>query len=262
VLCLSFVLACGSNPSGPPCDVRTDRMDLTLTMLARDNTVFYAAPGMKVLELPDGARIEQRGPSILINADGEVVFQGQAIGTSREMLNERLSMMADSLRSWEPLYVVADPELTLGVLDEVLAAVPSIFETRLAGYGVQVPLDVYQQRLRESSSVKRFEKEMAKADPGSKATYLAKAIEEAIGGDCPQLSMVFGGVAMLGEDKGTYMAREMPRALAECKCSVKDADLIEFSMYTIFGAFERPQRWIPLQREHGASMATVQNLVR
>lgn len=262
MLCLLVAMGCGSSASGPPCDVRTDRMDLTLTMLARDQTVFYPAPGMKVLELPDGARVEQRGPSIIIKADGEVVLRGQSLGTSREMLHERLSIMADQAGYGEPLYVVADPELTLGVLDEVLAAVPSVFETRLAGYGNQTPLDVYQQRLRESASVKRFEKEMANADPGSKATYLAKAIEKAIGGDCPQLSMVFGSMAVLGEDKGTYMARETPRALAECKCSVKDADLIEFTMYTLFGAFDRPQRWIPLQREHGASMATVQNLVR
>src|SRR5688500_17753591 len=125
VLYLMMMLGCGSSASGPPCDVRTDRRDLTLTMPPRDHPVFYA--------LPEGARIEQRGPSIIIKADGEVVFQGQSLGTSREMLNERLSMMADSLRSWEPLYVVADPELTLGALDEVLAAVPSIFETRLAG---------------------------------------------------------------------------------------------------------------------------------
>lgn len=262
MLYLACVLGCSSRASGPPCDVRTDRLDLTLTMLARDNTVFHAGPGIKVLELPEGDRIEQPGPSIIIKADGEVVYQGQSLGTNRETLHERLSFMAESLREWEPFYVVADPELTLGTLDEVLAAVPSIFEIRLAGYGNHAPLDVYQQRLRESSSVKRFEKEMAKAGPGEKATYLAKAIEDAIGGDCPQLSMVFGSVGMLGEDKGTYMAREMPRALTECKCSVKDADLIEYSMYTLFGAFERPQRWIPLQREHGASMATVQNLVR
>src|SRR5690348_6309015 len=85
-------IACGSQPSGPPCDVRTDRMGITLTWLGQSKSVVGPDVGVKLVELPDGEKLERTGPVLTIESDGDVLLRGQKIGTDYLELANQLEM--------------------------------------------------------------------------------------------------------------------------------------------------------------------------
>jgi hypothetical protein len=255
------LLACGSAPSGPPCRVRVERMEVALDMLAGNGHV-GDLDGVELVDLPDGERLRRGGASIVVTAGGEVRFRGEPFGRDRVALGQRLERALHWDDDRPVLYVAADAETTLGAINEIMEVVPYFVEPRLVGNGGAPSLDIYQDRLRERPSVVRFRAEVDKAGGGERAVLYGKRLEQAIGTRCAPVKVVFEGSIALGADREQAVARDLPAALAKCDCGVSDPDLLEFLLYDIFGGWEQPQRWMPLKRQHGLADATVADLAR
>ncbi len=259
----ALAAACGRKDQAADaaaCADRAQRMSATLPDFAAELRVFHDAT-VTPPELPAGRRIVFAATAIVVNRDGAVSLEGNTLGADRAALREQLTArLARTVDIATPdLYVVAEAATPVRVLDEVLAAVPEGFELKLTGLGPALELTPYHRQLQEQPWARALDAELRTADPSSAAVELSRRMERALGTRCAPLTRVYGSVTT-EEDKGSYIARETPIALRACQCAVAEPDVLEYLLLAVFGAYDRPQRWIPLVREHGDAAGTVADL--
>lgn len=252
VVATCLLAACGSKKEagggGPTCDERAARMAARLGPLADEPGQMMTVPeGLTPIESSRGEPIDRPGPIVMVRKDGALELAGQPAG-GPEQLRELLAMELERAARYPPdhLYVLADREAPASAIAAVLAARPPELTARLAVRGPARPAEPYDDALRALPSVVQFDAEMDKADPGERATRLAKTME-AIVARCPPMIRLYGAVAVdSAESKARTIANGTPPAMRECSCRLTDPDLFEYALLKLFGAFDTPMRSLPL----------------
>jgi hypothetical protein len=184
-----------------------------------------------------GHPVDRGGPRIEVEKDGRLLLDGELVRDPAALTDElRISLLTrdDPGAAAPPIYVRADGRTSAAALGRIEAAIPAGFTVR--------------RLLVEAPDPRRVPSPaQGVVQPRTSATVLtySEAMRRGLSGPGCLPIMRFFAHAAEG-DQGDRGARGIPAALRECHCQVPDLDLAETALLQLYGAFERPLRWLPL----------------
>jgi hypothetical protein len=253
VLLIALVVAAGcSRGSKVECERRTEALATELGELAEGAGISAPVPdGVELVVSPAGRPVREVGFAVAIDADGSATLSGRPVGDSPDALGGRLRQRLEvdqqmAVDRPAQLLVLADRRLPVAKLAALMAAVPGEIGDRRLIVTAAEPRAEVPSRLATADSVKRLRADSAAGSASERAAILAERVERAVGG-CAPLVRVFGDAAGEGaSDKLAFIAREAPKAIRRCDCKVGDLALLEYALLSVAGAYDVPQRWLPL----------------
>ncbi len=235
--------------TAPSCEQRADEMGRLMTAAAdQPPMIMSSGPGMPVLpETRAGEVVRVPGYVLTIDARGGLELDGDRI-TRREEIKAYLERPRHSRVERKVVYLWADREVRVAAVVDAMAGLPPALERRLVVLDPTPPPQP-AVRLLKSAGVKKLQADLrpGAVNPSERAAVLAKALQGAVA-PCAPMVRAFGDVVG-EEDKGGFLAREVPAALRACNCAMVDVDVVEYGVLAMFGVYDRWPRALPLPAE-------------
>lgn len=235
--------------TAPSCDQRADEMGRLMRAKAdQPPMIMSSGPGMPVLpETRAGEVVRVPGYVLTMDARGGLELEGDRI-TRPEEIKERIERPRYRGVERNVMYLWADREARVAAVVDAIAALPPGLERRLVVLDPTPPPQP-AVRLLQSAGVRKLQADLRPGvvNPSERATVLAKALQGAVA-PCAPMVRAFGDVVG-EEDKGGFLAREVPAALRACNCAMVDVDVVEYGVLAMFGVYDRWPRALPLPAE-------------